>query len=253
MGELAAAFNQMTGSLEATERRRLQLVGDVAHELRTPLTTLDGYLEGLQDGVVQATPETFALLQRETRRLTRLVNDLQELWRAEAQELPLDINRIQATELLPVVVERFIPEAARRQIDLRITVAEAGPRVLADRDRLDQILGNYLANALRYSSEGSAVTVSAATRGNEVVFSVNDHGPGLTPSSGRWSSSASTASTLHARERWAAPASVWRSLVRWLPPWAGEYGRRAMAPVAGRPSSWRCRQLDQILRLACPL
>jgi histidine kinase len=63
VAELAASFNQMSTSLEAIERRRLQLVGDVAHELRTPLSTLDGYLEGLQDGVVQATPETFALLQ----------------------------------------------------------------------------------------------------------------------------------------------------------------------------------------------
>ena len=181
VGELATAFNQMTGSLEATERRRLQLVGDVAHELRTPLTTLDGYLEGLEDGVIAASPETWSLLRIETARLTRLVNDLQDLWRAEARELPLVIDRILAAELLPEIVERFIAKAARRQIDLRITAAEAGPRVLADRDRLDQILGNYLANALRYSSEGSAVTVSAATRGDEVVFSVSDHGPGLTP------------------------------------------------------------------------
>ena len=171
----------MTGSLEATERRRLQLVGDVAHELRTPLTTLDGYLEGLEDGVIAASAETWSLLRIETARLTRLVNDLQDLWRAEAHELTLVIDPVLAAELLPEVVERFTPEATRRQIDLRIILAEAGPRVLADRDRLGQILGNYLANALRYSSEGSTVTVSAATRDDEVVFSVSDHGPGLTP------------------------------------------------------------------------
>ena len=181
VGELASAFNQMTGSLEATERRRLQLVGDVAHELRTPLTTLDGYLEGLEDGVIAAGPETWSLLRTETARLTRLVNDLQDLWRAEAHELPLAIDRVLVAGLLPEVVERFIPEAARRQIDLGITAAEVGLQVLADRDRLDQILGNYLANALRYSSEGSAVAVSASTSGDEVVFSVSDHGPGLTP------------------------------------------------------------------------
>ena len=66
IGELAETFNAMAGSLEATERRRLQLVGDVAHELRTPLATLDGYLEGLQDGVVDPAPETWTLLRRET-------------------------------------------------------------------------------------------------------------------------------------------------------------------------------------------
>ena len=76
VGELASAFNQMSSSLEATERRRLELVGDVAHELRTPLTTLDGYLEGLQDGVVEPNQETWSLLRNETGRLTRLIGDL---------------------------------------------------------------------------------------------------------------------------------------------------------------------------------
>jgi two-component system sensor histidine kinase BaeS len=180
VGELASAFNQMTGSLEATERRRLQLVGDVAHELRTPLTTLDGYLEGLEDGVVAAGPETWSLLRVETGRLTRLVNDLQDLWRAEARELPLVIGSIAVGELLHEVVDRFAPEAQRRGIAVRIALEASGVGVLADRDRLDQILGNYLANALRYSSEGSAVTVASATRGDEVVFSVSDRGPGLT-------------------------------------------------------------------------
>jgi len=76
LGELAGSFNAMTVSLEATEHRRLQLVGDVAHELRTPLSTLDGYLEGLEDGVIAPTPETWQLLRGETARLTRLVQNL---------------------------------------------------------------------------------------------------------------------------------------------------------------------------------
>src|SRR5512142_1170543 len=83
IAELATSFNEMAGSLEATERRRVQLVGDVAHELRTPLTTIGGYLEGLEDGVIDPTPETWRLLRTETDRLTRLVADLSDLWRAE--------------------------------------------------------------------------------------------------------------------------------------------------------------------------
>ena len=93
LGELATSFNEMAGSLEATERRRLQLVGDVAHELRTPLTTLDGYLEGLEDGVIAPSAQTWHLLRAETARLTRMVNDLSELWRAEAHQLPLRDRR----------------------------------------------------------------------------------------------------------------------------------------------------------------
>ena len=91
IGELAESFNRMAASLESTERRRLQLVGDVAHELRTPLTTLDGYLEGLEDGVIAPADPTWKLLRRETARLSHLVNDLQELWRAEARQLPLSL------------------------------------------------------------------------------------------------------------------------------------------------------------------
>ncbi len=181
VGELASAFNQMTGSLEATERRRLQLVGDVAHELRTPLTTLDGYLEGLQDGVISADPETWSLLRIETRRLTRLVNDLQDLWRAEARELPLAIGVVPLGELLRDVMDRFAPEAQRAGIDVRVASAGSDLQVLADRDRLDQIIGNYLANALRYSPAGSTVTLSAAASNSEVVSAVADQGVGLTP------------------------------------------------------------------------
>ena len=106
IGELASSFNVMTDSLEATERRRLQLVGDVAHELRTPLSTLDGYLEGLEDGVVMAGPQTWLLLRRETARLTRLVNDLQELWRAEARQLPLKMEGVDAVAVIREVVEQ---------------------------------------------------------------------------------------------------------------------------------------------------
>ena len=101
IGELAESFNEMAGSLEATERRRLQLVGDVAHELRTPLTTLDGYLEGLEDGVVQPTDETWRLLRGETARLTRIVNDLSDLWRAEAREVPLLLGTRRCVRGLP--------------------------------------------------------------------------------------------------------------------------------------------------------
>ena len=100
VGELAAAFNQMSGSLEATERRRLELVGDVAHELRTPLATLDGYLEGLQDGVIEPDTATWLLLRSETGRLTRLVGDLAELWRAEARQLPLHPEPVDVATVL---------------------------------------------------------------------------------------------------------------------------------------------------------
>ncbi len=179
LAELAASFNEMAGSLEATERRRLQLVGDVAHELRTPLSTLDGYLEGLEDGVIAPSAQTWHLLRAETARLTRMVNDLSELWRAEAHELPLQIEAVDASEVAREAGSRFGPQATPRAITLELpTVAAVA---LADRDRLAQIVSNYLSNALRHAPDGSVIRVRADATPGCVRVSVADQGPGLTP------------------------------------------------------------------------
>jgi signal transduction histidine kinase len=180
IGDLAESFNSMAGSLEATERRRLRLVGDVAHELRTPLTTLDGYLEGLEDGVVVPSPETWQLLRRETARLNRLVDDLQDLWRAETRELPLRLASVDVVAVAREAVDRARPGAASRQITLDFAPASTDLWALADRDRVAQILDNYLSNALRYAPDGSRVVIAAERRDESVALSVQDFGPGLT-------------------------------------------------------------------------
>ena len=167
----------MASSLESTERRRLQLVGDVAHELRTPLTTLDGYLEGLDDGVIAPTDETWRLLRAETGRLTRLVNDLSELWRAEAHQLPLRLEPVDAAAVAAEMVERFSPLAAPRGIRLELRAEPA--TCIADRDRVAQVLANYLSNALRLAPQGSVVVVRTSAADGRVTLAVTDLGPGL--------------------------------------------------------------------------
>jgi histidine kinase len=176
LGELADSFNAMASSLEETERRRLQLVGDVAHELRTPLTTIDGYLEGLEDEVIEPGPATWRLLRSETRRLSGLVNDLTDLWRAEANQLTLHPEMLEVGDVARDVVERFRPTAAGKQVELEVT----GDAVaFADRNRLTQILANYLSNALRHAPPGSRVSVALAAAG-QPRLTVTDAGPGLT-------------------------------------------------------------------------
>jgi two-component system sensor histidine kinase BaeS len=177
LGDLALSFNEMAGSLEATERRRLQLVGDVAHELRTPLTTLDGYLEGLEDGVIEPSDATWRLLRAETRRLTRLVTDLSELWRAEARQLPLHIEAVDLVAVAQEVVDRFSPLAAPRSI--AITLGSDLVIARADRDRVAQVLANYLSNALRHAPDGSTIVISAKVGDAMVRLGVTDRGPGL--------------------------------------------------------------------------
>ncbi|MDA8202651.1 MAG: ATP-binding protein [Chloroflexi bacterium] len=180
IGELAASFNRMAESLESTERRRLQLVGDVAHELRTPLATLEGYLEGLQDGVIRASEPTWDLLHAETARLARLVNDLQELWRAEARQVPLTIAAVDVEAMLAAAVDRFSPKAAEGSVDLRLAVSPGVPTVRADADRLAQVLDNLVSNALRYAPAGSRVIIGAGAAADRIRLFVEDEGPGLT-------------------------------------------------------------------------
>lgn len=177
--DLAVSFNEMAQSLEATEQRRLQLVGDVAHELRTPLTTLNGYVEGLEDGVISPGPQTWHLLRTEAGRLTRLVDDLAELWRAEAKQLTLHVEALDATESTRQVAVRFAPGASARGIGL--DVEGSHPSALADADRLDQILANYLSNALRHAPDGSRISITSEAAGSSVRVSVADAGPGLAP------------------------------------------------------------------------
>lgn len=177
LGALAESFNEMAESLEATERRRLQLVGDVAHELRTPLTTLDGYLEGLEDGVIQPTAQTWHLLRAETARLNRMVNDLAELWRAETHQLPLRLEAVDAAAVAREVGQRFQPQAEARGVVLDLPQNAAPAR--ADRDRLAQILSNYLSNALRHAPDGSTIRVTAGSSEGGAVLSVADEGAGL--------------------------------------------------------------------------
>lgn len=179
IGELAGSFNQMADSLEATERRRLELVGDVAHELRTPLATLDGYLEGLQDGVVEGNEATWQLLRRETARLSRLVDDLQQLWRAEARQLPLSATRVDVVALLEAVRSRFATAAAEHGTELSFVPAPVELAVRADAERLAQVVDNLVSNAIRYSPPGAPVTLEVMQDRDEVVIGVLDQGPGL--------------------------------------------------------------------------
>ncbi|MEX0630420.1 MAG: ATP-binding protein [Chloroflexota bacterium] len=179
IGELAVSFNQMADSLESTERRRLQLVGDVAHELRTPLATLDGYLEGLQDGVVKADEPTWQLLRHETARLSHLVDDLQQLWRAEARQLPLSPTRVDIPTMLEAVRERFAARAREHGSELRVMAPAGELAVQADPERLAQVVDNLVSNAIRYSPAGAPVALQATTEGDEVVISVVDQGVGL--------------------------------------------------------------------------
>jgi signal transduction histidine kinase len=178
LGELAHNFNQMAEALEITERRRLELIGDVAHELRTPIATLEGYLEGLLDGVIEPNERTWAKLHDEAGRLRRLVDDLQELSRAEAGQVPLNIGNINP---LTIATERLSLQFKEKGLKLHTDFPVDLPEVRADHDRSVQVLTNLLTNALRYTPAPGTVRLSVQREGDFVEYTVTDSGMGIAP------------------------------------------------------------------------
>jgi signal transduction histidine kinase len=179
LGDLAQSFNQMADALEATERRRRELIGDVAHELRTPIATLEGYLEGLLDGVVEPGPPTWALLHDEAGRLRRLVDDLQELSRAEARQIPLTPRPTDPADIARAALDRLSPSFADKGLDLQVDMTPSLPHVRSDLDRAVQVLSNLLTNALRYTPAPGTVVVTVRPASGSVQFSVCDSGVGI--------------------------------------------------------------------------
>lgn len=181
LGALAEQFNIMATQLEATERRRVTLIGDVAHELRTPLATIEGYTEGLLDGMVAPSDETWALLHDEVGRLRRLVQDLQELSRAEAKQLPLHMNVIAPASLISRAQARMAAQFSDKGVCLQGTIDANLPAVKADPDRILQVLINLLGNALRHTSAGGRVTFGVERIEDEIVLFISDTGIGISP------------------------------------------------------------------------
>ncbi|WP_028460131.1 cell wall metabolism sensor histidine kinase WalK [Chloroflexus sp. Y-396-1] len=179
IAQLAQSVNQLAEALDQTERRRLALLADVTHELRTPLATIGGYMEGLVDGIVSANPATFNLILRETRRLQRLIEDLELLSRVEAGQLPVVARAIDLRSVLEAQISQFEPLFSSNHVTLSLDVPEQLPQVWADPDRVAQVLINILANAYRYTPAGGQVTVQVSTDDHEVRVAVIDSGIGI--------------------------------------------------------------------------
>jgi histidine kinase len=181
LSQLAARFNQMAEKLNEIESMRRRLIGDVSHELRTPLTAIKGSMEGLMDGVLPANEETFQQIHTEADRLSRLVDDLQELSRVEAHAYQLDIQPLDVFSIARTVIKRLTPQAESKRLSLGFELPPDLPRVLADEDRLIQILTNLMGNALQYAPDGGSVTISAKQMNHQIQISVRDTGIGISP------------------------------------------------------------------------
>ena len=181
IGQVAAAFNQMSANLARANRLRRQMTADIAHELRTPLSVVVGYLASLSEGLLKPNIEQFKIMHDEARHLQRLVEDLRILSLADAGELPLNFQPVAPGELINIAVAAFSQRAEQRHVTLSV---EPGPNVRllhADPDRILQVLSNLLSNALRHTPEQGRITLASRTDERQIVLSVRDTGPGIDP------------------------------------------------------------------------
>ena len=173
VGDLGIAVNRMADSLERVERLRKTMVADVAHELRSPLTNLRGYLEALNDGVLPPSQGTFQMLQEEILRLVHLVEDLQQLARADAARAYLDRQEFSLSEALNQMLELYRSNFEAKGISVATEFAQNTEQITADRDKLLQAVRNLIENAWKYTPAGGSVTVATARvpEGIKVMFS----------------------------------------------------------------------------------
>ena len=179
---LGGAFNDMVARLDDSRRRERDFLMSVGHDLRTPLTTLRGYAEALDAGEIEAADlaRVGGVMRRQTDRLSRLIEDLTLLSRLEAREFTLRPEAVDLTAHVEGLVDVHRVRADEIHVDLRSELSAVGT-VTVDPDRIDQILGNLIDNALRYTPEGGTIIVGLAPAGDQVVLSVADTGPGIDP------------------------------------------------------------------------
>jgi two-component system sensor histidine kinase BaeS len=181
LGELAASFNQMSADLERSTELRRQMTADIAHELRTPLSLILGYTEALSDGKLEGTPEAFDIVHDEAQHLNRLVDDLRTLSLADAGELSLNRRSVCPQMLLQRVATAYAAQAKAKDISLRVEAESDVAEVDVDPDRMAQVLGNLVNNAMRHTPAGGGIALSAEEQRDMVTLSVSDSGVGIAP------------------------------------------------------------------------
>ena len=177
-GYLAMAFNQQTERRRDLDAQRKAMVADIAHELRSPLTTIRGWLEVARDGLVDPTPDLIASLHDEAVLLQHIIDDLQDLASADAGTLRVHPQPMQVSALLRHIAVAHRPQASDLGIEV-VVQAEPGLEIHADPERIRQVLGNLVSNALRHTPRGGQVTLTATADPDAVEISVRDTGTGI--------------------------------------------------------------------------
>lgn len=176
---LGAAFNALSENLARNESLRKSMIADISHELRTPLASQRGYLEALEDGIIPFDRESLEVLARNNLLLSRLVEDLRQLALADAGQLELHPQALDIERALRQAAAGFELGFREKEVSVTFSLSRDLPKVKADPERLSQVIGNLLQNALAYSPRGGDIVLAARHENDEVLVSVTDRGPGI--------------------------------------------------------------------------
>lgn len=181
IGELADTFNSMAESLQNLEEMRKSFIANVSHELRTPMTTITGFIAGMMDGTIppERQNQYLSIVLDETRRLSRLVNDLLDLAKMEAGENQLHIREFDINELIRIAVIKFETKITQKNIHVNVYFEDEHCMVKGDIDSIQRVVTNLLDNAIKFCSSDQNIDIEVKTKGKKVYISVQDHGIGI--------------------------------------------------------------------------
>nr|WP_249866494.1 ATP-binding protein [Paenibacillus konkukensis] len=187
IGELASTINHMVEKLEIVDQEKKKLehirqdfLANVSHELRTPLTAMQGFLEALQDGLIDeaAKPRYYGIIYNETLHMNRLVDDIMDLIKLENNEIMLSRSPVDMETLLSQIAFKFEPEATDKQTEIELAIAGPLPKAYADANRMEQICNNLIKNAIKFTENGR-ITIGAAYEQPYIHLTLSDTGIGI--------------------------------------------------------------------------
>jgi two-component system sensor histidine kinase BaeS len=183
LGALANSFNQLSADLSHSNQLRKQMAADIAHDLRNPITVISGYLESMKDGRLTPTPERFSILQDEVNHLQRLVEDLRILSLADSGELSLNLSPVSPFDLLERTGKSYQEIAFQKKIKFKTEVEPGldGTSIVIDVERIEQVLGNLINNAIYNTDSGGEILLSARKENSLLLLEVKDNGTGISP------------------------------------------------------------------------
>ena len=181
VAQLVTSFNEMVDRLEHTEESRIRLLADLSHELRTPLATLEAYVDGLEDGILQASAANLDTMRAQVARMRRLTGDLAVITAAGEHALKLQLTPVDVHRMLVVARAAAAPSFDAKGVSLTLQPQVASLTVRCDDARMQQVLANLLENSLRYSSPQSSVVLSARAERETALIEVRDSGDGIPP------------------------------------------------------------------------